>query len=314
VNVSGSVASFVGMFLFMIGITLVLRQRNVLRTEHASLLSALLIDVVWPLLIFSSVARASIEVQDLAATSAVIGAEVCSCVLSYLLGRWILRLDRSALGAFVIAATFGSTSLIGNALVQVLFHDNPALGSMSMIIGQFGVGIPGNTIGVFLAMHFGAKGSNVSFGEQFRKFITMPPTLALFLGIVWTTCKLPVSGVGFDVVFGGCKMVSTSLPFISAMVVGLSLRALNVRRDLVVLGAGAILALVVEPLIADQLLGLYPVGAETRLIAILFSAMPSSPLGVVMAVRFGGDTALAGKLATFTLLMSAVTLPLIALL
>jgi predicted permease len=42
--------------------------------------------------------------------------------------------------------------------------------------------------------------------------------------------------------------------------------------------------------------------------------MPSSPLGVVMAVRFGGDTALAGKLATFTLLMSAVTLPLIALL
>lgn len=302
------------MFLFMIGITLALRKRNVLRTEHASLLSALLIDVVWPLLIFSSIAQTSIQSQDLVATSAVIGAEVCSCFISYVVGLWVLRLDRPALGVFVIAATFGSTSLVGNALIQVLFYDNPALGSMSMIIGQFGVGIPGNTIGVFLAMQFGSKGGSVSLGEQFRKFITMPPTLALLAGLIWAMCKLPVSGFGFDVVFGGCKMVSTSLPFISAMVVGLSIRALDMKRDLVVLGAGALFALVIEPLITDQLLGLYPVGTETRLIAILFSAMPSSPLGVVMAVRFGGDAALAGKLATFTLIVSAVTLPLIALL
>jgi predicted permease len=41
--------------------------------------------------------------------------------------------------------------------------------------------------------------------------------------------------------------------------------------------------------------------------------MPSTPLGVVLAVRYGGDVSLAGKLATFTLIMSAVTLPLMAL-
>jgi predicted permease len=58
---------------------------------------------------------------------------------------------------------------------------------------------------------------------------------------------------------------------------------------------------------------MYPVDQQTRLITVLFSAMPSTPLGVVLAVRYGGDVSLAGKLATFTLIMSAVTLPLMAL-
>jgi predicted permease len=312
-TIAGSVASFVGMFILMIATALLLRRRGVLRSEHSTLLSVLLLDIVCPPLIFSSIAKANLHLKDLVAAGAVFGSEIVICFLSYLIGRWALRLDRLALGAFVIAATFGSTGLIGNALVQVLFRDNTDLVSMSMFIGNFGVGIPGNTIGIFLAMRFGTRDHVTSLTQHFKSFLVMPCMVALYAGLVWSIWKLPTSGMGLDVVFGASRMIGASLPFVTAMVVGLSLEKLDFGKDLGVLAAGALLALIVEPWVAEQLINMYPADQQTRLITVLFSAMPSTPLGVVFAVRYGGDVSLAGKLATFTLTMSAITLPLMAL-
>lgn len=132
--------------------------------------------------------------------------------------------------------------------------------------------------------------------------------------LVWSFWKLPTSGMGLDVVFGASRMIGASLPFVTAMIVGLSLEKLHLGKDFGVLAAGALLALIVEPWIAEQLLNVYPVDQQTRLITVLFSAIPATLLGVVLAVRYGGDVSLASKLATFTLIMSAVSLPLTALL
>jgi len=313
-SIAGSVASFIGMFILMIATALLLRRRGVLRSEHSTLLSVLLLDIVCPPLIFSSIAKANLRLQDLIAAGALFGSEIAICFLSYLIGRWALRLDRLALGAFIIAATFGSTGLIGNALVQVLFRDNTDLVSMSMFIGNFGVGIPGNTIGIFLAMRFGTSDHVTSLTQHFKNFLVMPCMVALYAGLVWSVWKLPTSGMGLDVIFGACRMIGASLPFVVAMVVGLSLEKLDFGKDLGVLVAGALLALIIEPWVAERLINMYPVDQQTRLITVLFSAMPSTPLGVVLAVRYGGDVSLASKLATFTLIMSAVSLPLIALL
>lgn len=313
-SAAGSVASFIGMFVLMIAATFVLRRRGVLKKEHSGMLSVLLLEVVCPPLIFSSIARADLQLQDVVASGAVFGAEIIICGLSYVVGRWVLKLDRLALGALVIAATFGSTGLIGNALVQVLFHDNPSLLSMSMMIGSFGVGVPGNTIGIFLAMRFGSKGDDVSLLQHLKSFLVMPSMVALYAGLAWSLLMLPTSGVGIDIVFGACKMISASLPFVTAMIVGLSLEKIHFKTDARVLVTGALLALLVEPWITDWLLNFYPVDQQTRMITVLFSAMPSTPLGVVMAVRYGGDAQLAGKLATFTLVLSALSLPLATLL
>jgi predicted permease len=313
-SAAGSVVSFIGMFVLMIAATFVLRRRGVLKKEHSGMLSVLLLEVVCPPLIFSSIARADLQFQDIVASGAVFGAEIIICGLSYVIGRWVLKLDRLALGALVIAATFGSTGLIGNALVQVLFHDNPSLLSMSMMIGSFGVGVPGNTIGIFLAMRFGSKGNDVSLLQHLKSFLVMPSMVALYAGLAWSFLTLPTTGVGIDIVFGACKMISASLPFVTAMIVGLSLEKIHLKTDARILVTGALLALLVEPWITEWFLNFYPVDQQTRMITVLFSAMPSTPLGVVMAVRYGGDAQLAGKLATFTLVLSALSLPLATLL
>ena len=75
-NISSSVASFVGMFVLMIGATLVLRRRGVLKKEHSGLLSVLMLDIVCPPLIFSSIARANLAFQEILAAGSVFGAEI----------------------------------------------------------------------------------------------------------------------------------------------------------------------------------------------------------------------------------------------
>lgn len=313
-NISGSVASFVGMFVLMVGATLLLRRRGILKAEHSSLLSVIMLDFVCPPLIFASTARAHLQLQEMYAAGSVFGAEVVICALSYLIGRWALRLDRMALGAFIIAATFGSTGLIGNALVQILFHGDPEIVSMSMIIGSFGVGIPGNTIGMFLAMRFSTKGRDLPVMGQVKSFLLMPCMIALYAGYGWSLLALPTAGPVIDVVFGASMMIGASLPFIVALIVGLSLKPIQMRTELGVLVVGALLALVIEPIISARFVDMFSVDSYTRMITVLYAAMPSTPLGVVLAIRYGGDAELAGKLATFTLVVSALTLPLVALL
>lgn len=310
---ASSVAAFVGMFLLMVAITLVLRQRGVFTRDSATALSTVLMRVVIPTVVFHSFAKANPEIQHLIATGVVYAAELLAAVVAYLAGRWLLRLERAALGVFIISCTFGSTSLIGNSLVQILFKDDPTILSMSMIVGQFAFGIPTNTVAVFLAMRFGTDESSVPLKSLFMTFVRHPTLLALFAGMTWSLLGLPETGFGLDIIFGTCTFIGAALPMFTAMIVGLSLTSFDLRRDLPVFAVALVIALFVEPMIVSNLLGMFHVDDNTRLITVLFAAMPATPISVAYALQFGGDAALASKLSTATLIASAVSLPLIAL-
>lgn len=310
---ASSVAAFVGMFLLMVAITLLLRRYGVFGKDSASSLSAVLMRVIMPAVIFHSFARANPDVSQLIGTGVVYTAEILSAIAAFMAGRWLLRLERAALGVFIIACTFGSTSLIGNTLVQVLFKNDPEILSMSMVVGQFAFGIPTNTIGLLLAMRFGAAERRVPLSRQALTIARHPSLLALFAGVTWSLLDLPETGYILDIIFGACTLIGASLPMFTAMIVGLSLTALNVRYDLPVLVAAIMIALFVEPLIVSNLLGMISVDEKTRMVTVLFAAMPATPLSVAFAHQFGGDVALASKLSTATLIISAVSLPLIAL-
>jgi predicted permease len=312
-NIGLSVASFVAMFMAMIGITVVLRHRKLMSQSSMGLLSFLLMNVLCPALIFSSMAQSRFDSSDLLAAMTMIGSEVVIGVLAYAIGRWVLRLERVSLGTFAIATMFGSSGLIGNALVKVLFHDNPVIISMSMIVGSFGNGIPGNTIGILIAMYFGTQSTGKSPFNTVKKFMVEPCMLSLYAGLAWSAMHLPTKGVLIETVFGTCTLLGAALPLCSAMLIGLSLEKIQIGKDAKVIVAGIILALLIEPLLVSWFLHAFTVDTNTRLITILFAAMPASPIGVVLANRYGCDTPLASKLVTATLIASAFTLPLAAL-
>lgn len=309
-----SVASFVAMFVAMIGITLFLRHRKLMSQSSMGLLSFLLMNVLCPALIFSSMAQSRLDTSELVAASMIIGSELAIGILAFGIGRWLLQLERASIGTFVIAAMFGSSGLIGNSLVKVLFHDSTSIISMAMIVGSVGIGVPGNVIGIFLAMYFGSQNTGKSPFRTVRKFLVEPCMISLYAGLAWSLLQLPTKGIVIETVFGTCTLLGAALPLCSAMLIGLSLEKIQIGKDAKVIVAGIVLALLIEPLLVSWFLESVTVDANTRLIAVLFAAMPASPIGVVLAERYGCDTPLASKLVTATLIASAITLPIAAML
>lgn len=313
-NLSLSVVSFVGMFVIMILAAILLRRSNLLPAGNAKVLSTLLMNALLPAHIFSSIASSQLQTPELLAAGVILVSETVTGYTAFCIGRWVLRLDRGAIGALVLAAMFGSSGLLGNTLVKILFANNPAMISVSTVISSIGIGVPLNTIGILIAMYFGTRDTTETPVTIVKRLLVEPCMVAIYAGLTWAMLGWPTSGFVTDMLFGACTISSAALPFCSAFLVGMTLEVPRIGKDAAVITAGLILALIVEPLVAAYLLELFPFAPETRVITLLFASMPASPLSVVMAVRYGCDAELASKLVTATLIVSAITLPIIAML
>jgi predicted permease len=97
------------------------------------------------------------------------------------------------------------------------------------------------------------------------------------------------------------------------MVVGMSLEKFRLRDDAYVLLSAVAISLVMQPALVVALTNVLNLDQNTRVMAHLFSAMPATPLAAVFAIKYGGDASLASKIITITLLISTITLPLVAL-
>lgn len=313
-NLSLSVVSFVGMFIIMILAAILLRRSNLLPAGNAKVLSTLLMNALLPAHIFSSIAHSQLQTPELLAAGVVLVSDALTGYAAYCVGRWLLRLDRGATGALVLAAMFGSSGLLGNTLVKVLFANNPAMISASTVIGSIGIGLPLNTFGMLIAMYFGTRDTKESPVTLLKRLLVEPCMVAIYAGLAWAVLGWPTSGFVMDMLFGACTISSAALPFCSAFLVGMTFVMPRIGKDASVIATGLILALIAEPLVAVYLLELYPFTAETRVITLLFASMPASPLSVVMALRYGCDAELASKLVTTTLIVSAISLPIVAML
>ncbi|KQV63766.1 AEC family transporter [Rhizobium sp. Root1220] len=307
-GLAGAVGSFVVIFLLMIGITLWLRYRGVLARAQGASISAVITEGVLPAMIFCYVARAR-EQLDFLEMAAVIGAAECvALAVSALIGS-ALRLDRAALGGFTLTSSFGSTSLIGNALLDIVFHGSRAVLGMGMVIGQFGVGVPNNTLGLWIGMRSGGQRPG-----GVLNFLLTPVVIALLLGIAWSLSGITTTSSAAAPLFGALTLTGASLPFLAAMVTGLSLTNVDWRRLLPLIAISQLIQLIGKPLFVLLLLWLLAPPRLDHEVTLLLAALPASPLAVAFATRFGGDAELASALVLSSTILSVLTLPLVALL
>jgi predicted permease len=310
-NLAPPVASFIAIFILMILLTLFLRWRAVLSPKHAPILSALITEAVMPALIFSQVAQARVHAGYLAIAGVVAITELLSGVIAAAFGAYVLRLERRSLGSYVLASSFGSTSLIGNALLEIVFAGDTAVRAMGIIVGQFGVGLPNNTIGLLIGMRSGDQAVRRSASQLLRDFARTPPVLALAAGLAWSRLDLPASGPFVSPVFGALTLVSAGLPFMAAAVTGLTASWISWRRFLTAILSSQCLQLLLQPLISLAVFAVIPLPPTERAVAVLMAALPASPLAAVYASRYGGDSEMATALVMSSAVISIATLPII---
>jgi predicted permease len=307
------VIQFVLIFILMASSALWLKFRGVLTEAHAPVISKIITDAALPALIFLKISEASPTHHQIDAAMAMIGSELITGIIAWLIGRFVIRFNNYALGVFVIASTFGATGVTGTALIQVVFPNNAEALATGITLAQVGVGVPNNTIGVLIALWFGSRSSKVDLKNIVKTFILNPPVIAFIAGLLWSLLSLPHTGFLLTILFGALQFSGLSLTFLAALLTGLTMNKIE-RKDFgLPLFSCALLLLVAQPVIAyeiDAITG--ETESTTSVLLLLLGAMPASPLVIAYAVRYGGDVDLASKLVVCTYALSMFTLPILA--
>jgi predicted permease len=302
-----SVAPAVATVFGTIVLAVLLRRTGFPNTDHAPIFSRLILDVALPALIFVNLAEGTTRADMMGAPLLILAAEIGVLVLAWVVGR-AMKLERPALGSFLLASTFGSSAVIGYTLARQLYPGDAEALLEATIITELGVGVGVFTLGVLVATHFGTGGSP---RDAIVSFVRSRVFIAVAAGLLWSVAGLPTKAVPLKVVFDVLRLFGEGLPILAALVVGLMLKPVPVRRLLPLVVACVALKLAVEPgLVALAAHGAHAPKIERDLL-ILMAGMPSGTVAAVLASRHGCDAPLASALVVATTIAGALSVALV---
>ena len=284
-----------------------LRGRGVPDASQGGLFADLVTKLTLPAMIFYALAHATLEWKYVTIVLIMFAGEMVLLAVARIVGAF-LRLAPEQMGAFLLASVFGSSALLGYALVaQVFPHDSEAMAEAAFV-SELAVGLPLFTVGVFIAMYYGQKASRRSdiFGSILA-FFRSPIFVAIVAGTLWSILELPLGGAVMRPFFDAVHIVAQANTLLVTLLVGVSLRFDSFRQILGIAAAAVVIKLGLTPLVCTLPAAYLGLEAWQLQVLLIESAMPSAMLSVALAKRYGCDAALASKLVFATLLFSTVS-------
>jgi len=284
-----------------------LRRRGVVREENAALFAALITRLTLPALIFFALSHSVLEWKYLMMTGVMFAGELAVFVLARLTGG-LLGLSSAQMGSFLLASVFGSSALLGYALIVQVFPGDANVLAEATFISELGVGLPLFTFGVMIAIYYGSGSEGMGFAlKRAAGFFRSPIFAAIVAGSAWSLLELPLDGAVIGPVFDAVRIVGKANTLLVTLLVGVTLHFNAFGSVLPLVAAAVILKLGLEPAAVAALAG-WSVPQPWQLqVLVIESAMPSAMLGVALAKQYGCDTPLASRLVFATLAASVVT-------
>lgn len=293
------------------------RKRGVVSAVGTSEMVRVLISIIYPCLIFSSVTK--LNAQELAANwimpvmaMAIAGTGLILGLISL---RFIKGVDQQRASAFLFQNTINNYLFLPLPLVMLLWGSE---GVALLVFASMGFELTVWTLGVFLFN----RSSNLTEG---LKMMFGPPLIALIFSIGWVCVRdlvspeLPASGFFadlarrlLDLIYFGADTVGKATVAVSMVVSGSRIAALDAKAafDWHVWLLSA-LRLIVTPVLFILLLNLIPMAEMARGILAVIAVMPAAVTSLVFSERFGGDSDFIASTLLVTHLAAVVTIPLL---
>jgi predicted permease len=298
----------IAVLLGLVCLAMLLRRLGVVKAEQGKLFASLVMDVTLPALIFTSLARQPLQWREGLLALVMFSAEVLCLALAWLLGR-ALRLSRPQMGAFMLTAGFGSSALLGYALISQVFPGDPAALGEAVVISEVGVGPAMFTIGVMIAIYFGS--AQVSARERLLtglRYFRSPIFCAIVAGLICANLPLPWQQPLLAEAMRGLSILAQANTFLVALTVGAALVFQGYRSVLVMAAVVCAIKLLLKPvLVWLPTLALAMPAWQTQVL-VLEAAMPSALLTVALSARYGCDATLASRLVFATSVVGAGTI------
>ena len=287
-----------------------LKRIGLLAPDHAPFLGRLVTQVTLPALILHALAFGALDWSESVLALAMAGAELGCLVLAWTAAR-LLRLDRPATGAFLLAAAFGSSTMLGYPLLAEVFPGQAGVITEGVLVSELGVGPVLFTLGVMLAMYYGSdQESAASRISQAARFFVSPIFAAVTLGLVCSALGPLDPGGTLKPLADALGMVGRANTFLVVLTVGVALKFQDIRRVLPPALAACLVLLVAQPLLAWLFSQPLAVTEVQRRVLVLEASMPSALLSVALSARYGCDAGLASRLVLVTAGVSVATAPL----
>ncbi len=256
---------------------------------------------LYPALLFSSSAGASWEFFSVASMVwAILGAMFVMSGILLLLRPRLTRNDASFTSVFQGSLRF--TSYIGFAAAFSLFG-NEGLYLAAVFIT---VMIPMvNILCVMVLVRYGGQKSGWYW--IFATVIKNPLIIACLTGMAFNLLglQLPAMLQNFTIILG-----RGSLP-LGLLAVGASLQVSSIQKAGNEVIYACLLKLALMPLLMWLSCTLFGVDALSTAVAVLFAALPGSPLSYILAKQLGGDTRLMSSIIAVQTGISMVSLPIV---
>lgn len=257
--------------------------------------------ILFPALLFSSSAGASWESYSVSSMVwAILAALFIMCGLLLILRPKLTKKDASFTSVFQGSIRF--TSYIGFAAVFSLFGDEGLYLTAIFIT----VMIPMvNILCIMVLVRYG--GQEGGWHWIFTTVIKNPLVIACLAGMALNLLglKLPEMVENFTAILG-----KGSLP-LGLLAVGASLQFNAIKKTIPEIVYACLLKLLLLPTLMWLSCLLIGVDNLSTSVAVLFAALPGSPLSYILAKQLGGDTRLMSSIIAVQTGISMITLPIV---
>jgi len=285
----------------------VLKNRGMIKQEYGILFSKLVTQVTLPALIFDALSRSVLEWQYILLFLYMFLTEMLLLFIAWTVGR-ILKLSSGQMGAFLLVSAFGSSALLGYALIVELFPANAAALAEGSFVSELGVGLPLFTIGVIIAMHYGNTQTKQSDSlHTAMLFFRSPIFIAIILGLLWSFSALGTKGILITPLFEAMHIIAQANTFLVALTVGVLLNITSIKNIIPIAVNVVLIKLILSPLVVYLPASMLTLEDWQMQVLLLEAAMPSAMLSVVLAKQYGCDAKLAAQLVFITLFISLFT-------
>ncbi len=257
-------------------------------------LEKLIYFVLFPALLFNSIARQKLDfVAAAPALKTAVGTVLVGMLLAYA-AKWVLKVDRTSYASSFQTA-FRFNSYIGLAIAGRL-HGEAGIAAFGIVIG---IVVPlCNIASVWMLARNGES-------SVLKELVQNPLILATVGGVAYSVSGLPfpefaqllISRVGAASLACGLLAVGAALTFVDA------------GKNAKLIGYNTMIKLVAMPVVAISLAKYFGVAGIYFDMVVLFGALPTATTAYILAVRMGGDGPVVAQGVTVSTVLGMISIP-----
>ena len=187
-------------------------------------------------------------------------------------------------------------SALGVSLIDNIYRHDLTAVAKAVLSSEIGSQLALQTIGIGIAIYFGAKRETFTPGALFNELLLNPPTVAIGLGLIWSLAGLPTEGMVLTPVFGAIQKADQMLAGLVAILIGLSVRFVDIRLFAKTAALVVLLELFYEPFATFLASRYFSLPKFDTDVLVIMMSMPAAALNVAIAKRYGCDAELASNL------------------